>query len=615
MKGTRFALMCLGILLAAGFAQSRTIFVDDDNTTGPRDGLEEHPYQRIWNGIDAASNGDTVLVADGTYNEWNLGFEGKAITLRSENGPENCIIDEGFDTHVFYFHSGETPASVVDGFTIMGGWAVYGYTEDRGGGIFCSSSSPTIKNNIIRSNEAMDCGGGIYCYNSSPIIANNVIESNLARTGAGICCYDSSPTITGNIIRSNQAMDCGGGIYCYNSSPIIANNIIASNSARTGAGICCYDSSPTITGNIIKQNSLIRGLRGGGGIACFGGSAMISNNLIMENSAGMGLNPGGGGGIYCEVCSMDIINNTIVGNSGSSMTEGGGGGIYFSGSSLTITNTILWSNTWLNYVSGEVPSQIHAFGQFDISHSDVQGGIDSAGQGEGNISADPLFVDADNGDYHLSNISPCIGTGIMTQDVPATDIEGSPRPGPSDSNPDMGAYESPLGHIYVEIRLLKGWNLISLPLQPPNDEPSAVLSSINTRYNSVWTYDPDTGWSMFAPDGPSDLEKMERGKGYWIEMNQPGILAIQSTYSEPAHISVIGEEWNLIGYNSLITKQVKDFIWFPFCFWCICLYTYDSEGETWLGYTIAPGSLNTLEFVKPGKGYWAFAQIDWTIYP
>jgi hypothetical protein len=567
MKGTRFALMCLGILLAAGFAQSRTIFVDDDNTTGPWDGSEEHPYQLMGNEIVAASNGDTVLVADGIYGVSNLDFEGKAITLRSENGPENCIFDAGFDAHVFYFHSGETSASVVDGFTITGGWAVYGYGGDCGGGIFCSSSSPTIKNNIIRSNEASNCGGGICCYNSSSIIANNVIESNLA---------------------------------------------------RTGAGICCYDSSPTITGNIIKQNSLTRGLGGGGGIACFGGSAMIANNLIMENSAGMDTNPGGGGGIYCAGSSMDIINNTIVGNSASGLTEGGGGGIYFSGSSLTIltiTNTILWSNTWLNPVSGEVPSQIHAFGfgQLDISHSDVQCGIGPAGQGEGNISADPLFVDADNGDYHLSNISPCIGTGIMTQDVPTADIEGSPRPGTSDSNPDMGAYESPLGHIYVEIRLLKGWNLISLPLQPPNDEPSAVLSSINTRYNSVWTYDPDTGWSMFAPDGPGDLEKMERGKGYWIEMNQPGTLAIQSTYSEPAYISLTGGEWNLIGYNSLITKQVKDFIWFPFCW--ICLYTYDSEGETWLGYIDAPGFLNTLEFVKPGKGYWAFAARDWTIYP
>ena len=72
-----------------------------------------------------------------------------------------------------------------------------------------------------------------------------------------------------------------------------------------------------------------------------------------------------------------------------------------------------------------------------VTHSDVQGDW----PGEGNIDADPLFVDPDNGDYHLRDDSPCISAGIMTPDVPDTDIEGNPRPNPPGSNPDIGAYE------------------------------------------------------------------------------------------------------------------------------------------------------------------------------
>jgi hypothetical protein len=82
-------------------------------------------YTAIHAGIDAASNGDTVLVADGTYTgagNRDIDFLGKAITVKSAGGPENCIIDcEGSpsDQHRgFYFHNGEGPDSVLDGFTI-----------------------------------------------------------------------------------------------------------------------------------------------------------------------------------------------------------------------------------------------------------------------------------------------------------------------------------------------------------------------------------------------------------------------------------------------------------------------------------------------------------------
>ena len=135
-------------ILSASPALAATIYVGGDSD----------PYLDIQQAIDAAQNGDEIIVRDGVYSPPDykgIDFKGKAITLRSEKGRANCIIDGGKSKRGFYFHSGESALSKIDGFTIRN-------CKSSGCGIYCRQE-----------------GGGIYCFDrSSPTIVNCTLNGN-----------------------------------------------------------------------------------------------------------------------------------------------------------------------------------------------------------------------------------------------------------------------------------------------------------------------------------------------------------------------------------------------------------------------------------------------------
>ena len=298
-------------------------------------------YPTIQEGLNAASSGDTVLVAPGTYTEnivWPL-VDG--IRLFSELGADTTVVDGSSAGSVVYFSGMAVidTTTVIRGLTIQNGSGVeYGgginlvnsspKIEDNivennsatrgGGGISCTDfSSPLIVGNTIRNDSAsgtgMSYGGGIYSLHSRPTIAGNQITGNSAYAGGGISCWECNPTISNNTIRNNSASDVGGGIYCGFSHPTITGNVISNNSAESGAGgISCGYSHPTIASNTISNNSG----SSSGGISCYRSDPMITGDTISSNSGRYS------GGLYCDHSNSTITNNTIVGNS--SLTNGGG---------------------------------------------------------------------------------------------------------------------------------------------------------------------------------------------------------------------------------------------------------------------------------------------------
>jgi hypothetical protein len=265
----------------------------------------------IQSAINAASDGDEIIVSPGTYYE-NIYFEGKNVILRSiePTSPTivaTTIIDANSSGSVVTFSGTELSTCTLSGFTIANGYHSY-----RGAGVYGNHTLATIQYNSITSNTSTGVyyagqGSGIYSCNGT--IQCNTISGNTAnRQGGGLAFCNG--IIKGNIISGNSAGSSGGGLaYCRAT---IQDNIISNNFSASSGG-ACFDCNGTIQNNTISNNSA----DAGGAISSCGG--YIFNNVISGNSA-IGLSRPGGGLSFCDAT---IQNNIICGNS----ATGYGGGI------------------------------------------------------------------------------------------------------------------------------------------------------------------------------------------------------------------------------------------------------------------------------------------------
>jgi len=321
---------------------------------------------------------------------------------------------------------------VIEGFTIQNGYAHGDATWGRGGGIYCHCSELSLNDVTIRNNVAQNFGGGIYAYLYVEMYLNNVtINDNMANGGGGISVGTESSLVLNNVtVSNNTAAGSSGGIavgeYCGltlnnvtisgnfagvtcgglssgESHPQLFNVVISNNVALGGAGGYGFGpwSSPDLT-NVVVSGNYTEG--NGGGLLCDFHCAPTLRNVIIADNVAQGV----GGGMYCADASPHFNHVTISGNTAGNC----GSGICCAGTDVTIQNSVLW-----NYASQEVCFTESNWGpsSLTISCSDLQGGeagIETNGFGEvlwleNNIDADPLFCDAENGDYRLQLDSPC----------------------------------------------------------------------------------------------------------------------------------------------------------------------------------------------------------------
>ena len=228
-----------------------TLYVDDDNTEGPWDGTINHPFKKIKDGLDNASDGDTVFVFSGSYNEAvrirnqiNLIGENKHTTIIEGNKRHHAIIlYDGYITISGFTINNTDDWSGDGGIEIQNAWGTYTTHNTITDNIFKNlktaivvyqSPYNTISNNLIYKSGGFSLGS-ISSYNT---VSDNVFN------GSGINIWGDPKyfLISGNHITK-------GGISVFGGK----NNQIYNNIIENGKYIISGES----TGNVVENNHLM----------------------------------------------------------------------------------------------------------------------------------------------------------------------------------------------------------------------------------------------------------------------------------------------------------------------------------------------------------------------
>ena len=259
----RAAPVSLAMAFLAVSAKAGTIHVPADQPT-------------VQAGLAAATFGDVVIVAAGTYVEHDLVMP-SGVTLRGNPADPSSVIIDAQQLGRVLSCVGSAASTVIEGVMIMDGLLIAPYPNGIGGGIYCGSgASPQIRSCVFEGNSSSDFGGGLYSTGSAPSITSCVFQANSSN-------YGGAAAITNGSLA--QFVDCQ---FLYNSAAVVGGAIdnawysdgsydhcvFAGNHGEHGSGgLITYYSKPTVSFCTFFDNSAGTVEYGGAHMLCDTGSA------------------------------------------------------------------------------------------------------------------------------------------------------------------------------------------------------------------------------------------------------------------------------------------------------------------------------------------------------
>ncbi|MDD4280953.1 MAG: right-handed parallel beta-helix repeat-containing protein [Candidatus Methanofastidiosa archaeon] len=358
------------------------------------------------------------------------------------------------------------------------------YASVDGGGMYNDNSNVVVESCTFDRNEAGNEGGGMVNYYSSSASASpggdtdydgEILTEDIVTLSVSNCTF-----------TNNEAGNRGGGMYNEEySAPLVSKCIFVGNEAiRGGGGMHNHDSSAPVVTNCV----------------------FVANVVIGESDTPRGIDgqaeiirSAGGGGMFSGPYATPVVTNCTFtlntvpyySNKGDYDGENGGGVKNANNSSSVFTNCIIWGN-----VCGDDPNDVlNTDGNTStFEYCNIGGGF----PGEGNIDADPLFVNAPT-NLSLGAGSPCIDTGTNLVSWGSLggvmdDILGTPRP--QRLGYDMGAYEyvgtsfspviiQPLARTQLQSVLSLWEELLSRLPEEPTDEMASLIAQIQEHVGNA----------------------------------------------------------------------------------------------------------------------------------
>ncbi len=440
-------LAVVGIGTLVGAARSDVLRVDDDAAPGGDGSSWSRAYDSLTDALGAASSGDQLWVAKGVYVPTTPagrdatftipdgvgvygGFAGGESSLAQRGDPLDpgaTLSGNGVSYHVVTILNAG-PSTVLDGFFIIRGLAdAGGGFRDRGAGVFADDSAPTLRNLVITDCHANIRGGAIALEGTSANFATisdcQIIENTTNSSGGGVstevpstinrCDFVSNASGAGGALRLagvgvHSVFDCefrsntasvgvGGAVSVLMTAPgaisVFDGCDFRSNSGpQAGAIGYLFDGDHTV-----RESRFIGNESTSVGANALRFDTGENSQLTIENSLFSGNDGDGNGAINNDSDGvLRLINSTVVNNHSTTV----GGGVFCPDGDTRIDNSILWGNDGASSGGQDDNLWTNLVGTVALNRSIVQslGLGDPAPAGVGNLSADPVFVDADGPD-------------------------------------------------------------------------------------------------------------------------------------------------------------------------------------------------------------------------